>query len=337
MLSVKDKIKKILYTSSILPFYNRIRNKKQLTVVVYHRVLEKSDYRWRQADKEWSVSTKFFTDSLMFYKKHYNPVTLEEVINAHINNEILPNNSILITFDDGWKDNYDYAYPIVKECGVPITIFCTTGAINKAYLNWREVIYAITLLSPKNIKLFYEILTKHNISTNDIRTPHDIINKMSKSIHKNKMINEVNDLTSMLGDEPQMLSEQEIIEMSKDPLISFGTHGHSHEPLASVIDAKNELLESKLILSKLINKDIETLAYPHSSTDQNIYNDARNIGYHYQFGGRVQLNNIDSKQKDLFFGRVHVNECDLCDSNGELAPELMSLLLFRVEHENACF
>lgn len=337
MSLVKDKIKKLLYTSSILPFYHRIRNKKQLTVVVYHRVLEKTDYRWNQSDKEWSVSTGFFKDSLMFYKKHYNPVALEEVIKAHVNNESLPHNPILITFDDGWKDNYDYAYPIAKKYGVPITIFCTTGAINKAYLNWREVIYAITLLNPENIKLFSEILIKHNISTNDITNPHDIINKISKSIHKNEMINEVNDLTSILGDKSQMLSKQEIIEMSSDSLISFGTHGHSHEPLATVNDAKDELLESKLILSKLINKDIKTLAYPHSSIDKNIYADASNMGYHYQFGGRVQLNNIDLKQKDLFFGRIHVNECDLCDSKGVLAPELMSLLLFRVEHENACF
>ena len=56
-------------------------------------------------------------------------------------NYTLPQNSILITFDDGYKNNYTLAFPILKKYNMKATIFLNTKFIgkDKAYLNWDEI------------------------------------------------------------------------------------------------------------------------------------------------------------------------------------------------------
>ena len=51
----------------------------------------------------------------------------------------LPNNSLMITYDDGYRDNYSIAYHIFKKLGIPATIFIETGLIDrKKYNTWEK-------------------------------------------------------------------------------------------------------------------------------------------------------------------------------------------------------
>lgn len=83
------------------------------------------------------ISTEEF-EKHMSYIKDKKTFKMEELKNL---NYKLPKNSILVTFDDGYKNNYTEAFPILKKYGIKATIFINTKYIgnSKDYLNWDEI------------------------------------------------------------------------------------------------------------------------------------------------------------------------------------------------------
>jgi len=59
-------------------------------------------------------------------------ITLKDIESFYIDNTPLPDSAVAITFDDGFMDNYDNAFPVLCEYEIPATIFLTTGLINKS-------------------------------------------------------------------------------------------------------------------------------------------------------------------------------------------------------------
>ncbi len=95
-----------------------------LTVLMYHKVSEnKQDYL--------TVSTAQLKEQLNWLKQRYTFITLRH-LNEHIENQkALPEKALLITFDDGYENNYTLAYPIFKELGIPFSIFLVSAFIGK--------------------------------------------------------------------------------------------------------------------------------------------------------------------------------------------------------------
>ncbi|MDD5771469.1 MAG: polysaccharide deacetylase family protein, partial [Candidatus Omnitrophica bacterium] len=92
----------------------------QPPVLMYHSVNPKSDpvlYRL-------IVTPEAFAKQMEFLKRHnYNVVPLETIGRLLVENKKVPFKTVAITFDDGYEDNYTYAYPVLKKMGFPATIF----------------------------------------------------------------------------------------------------------------------------------------------------------------------------------------------------------------------
>ncbi|MHB8765503.1 MAG: polysaccharide deacetylase family protein, partial [Deferrisomatales bacterium] len=90
-------------------------------VLFYHRVFPQGPAP--------DVDVATFDWQLGHLARHYTVVTLDEVV-AHARGALrLPRRSVAITFDDGWFDNFVYAYPILKKHGLKATVFVATGRI----------------------------------------------------------------------------------------------------------------------------------------------------------------------------------------------------------------
>jgi len=136
MLDAQKKFtKKLLYKTGILRLVNKIRNKHTLTVVLFHRVLPKNDIRWPQSDKCWSVSDNVFDACLAFFIRHYNVIRLDDISAFLEDGKPLPHNALLITFDDGWSDNLQYAVDITNQHSIKPLLFVTTSAIGTRILS----------------------------------------------------------------------------------------------------------------------------------------------------------------------------------------------------------
>ncbi|WP_409252179.1 polysaccharide deacetylase family protein [Bacillus sp. SCS-153A] len=110
-----------------------------IPILTYHRVLSKEDIKdTHYINGEISsmiVFTEEFEQQMNYlYENGFETLTMKELY-AYLNEEIeIPDKSVVITFDDGFKDNYEEAYPILKKYGFNATNFIVTGAItNKRY------------------------------------------------------------------------------------------------------------------------------------------------------------------------------------------------------------
>ena len=113
--------------------------KYTLPILTYHNIsYEKGSF---------FVSPENFAKQMEYInKKGYEVITLDELVVSIKNKKQLKRNKVVITFDDGYKDNFTYAYPILKKFSFPATIFLVTNFIGKEFkgdgkefLSWNEV------------------------------------------------------------------------------------------------------------------------------------------------------------------------------------------------------
>jgi peptidoglycan/xylan/chitin deacetylase (PgdA/CDA1 family) len=95
---------------SVYPFRGRFV-KRKFTFIHYHQ-----------------VSPEVFRDHIGFLEGRFNITHLDRLLDFYENGAPLPDRCLFITFDDGWKSNYELL-PFLEERGIPITIFLTTGLI----------------------------------------------------------------------------------------------------------------------------------------------------------------------------------------------------------------
>jgi len=89
-----------------------------------------------------SVAPENFERQMRYLKdKGFNVIPLDELVTGIKNRRRFAHNTVVITVDDGCKNNFTYAYPILKKYGFPATIFLITNYIGTqpGFLNWDEV------------------------------------------------------------------------------------------------------------------------------------------------------------------------------------------------------
>jgi hypothetical protein len=124
-------VQRALYYSGALEAYHRRRNRDRLTVVMFHRVLAPSDPRWATADPEYSLRDDLFAECLAFFKRHYRVVAVDDVIAARRGGPPLPARPLLITFDDGWSDNEEFALRHLQRAGLPSLLFVVADVVGR--------------------------------------------------------------------------------------------------------------------------------------------------------------------------------------------------------------
>jgi peptidoglycan/xylan/chitin deacetylase (PgdA/CDA1 family) len=134
----------------------------KLNVLMYHHV-EEEDVAKSKNQGSLNVTPEYFRKHMQYLKdKNYSVVGMTDLKNFFDNGVSLPKKPILITLDDGYKDNYEQAYPILKEFGYRATIFIPTGLLNNPdYLTWDD------LNNMKDLVYFGNHTWSHHSSSGD--------------------------------------------------------------------------------------------------------------------------------------------------------------------------
>jgi peptidoglycan/xylan/chitin deacetylase (PgdA/CDA1 family) len=103
--------------------YNSKTNKKRLTILTYHSIND-------EINPDETVTPEEFEKQLQYIKENYKVISLEDAV-EYLQTDIKKiSDSIVITFDDGYSDNYHNAYPLLKKHNFPATIFLISDLIN---------------------------------------------------------------------------------------------------------------------------------------------------------------------------------------------------------------
>ncbi|HJV44731.1 MAG TPA: polysaccharide deacetylase family protein [Bacillota bacterium] len=114
-------------------------NQEAIPVLIYHSISTPTE---KVPDPKLYVSAQRFEEQLTtITRKGYTPITVREWMDGIQRKEILPKKPIIITFDDGYEDNYQFAYPILKKHHAKATIFVITEVIGqqKRFMTWEQL------------------------------------------------------------------------------------------------------------------------------------------------------------------------------------------------------
>jgi peptidoglycan/xylan/chitin deacetylase (PgdA/CDA1 family) len=139
MLRKKRVIIILCFAVVIFVFSSCARSLYMAPVLMYHSINPKSD----KVMYRLIVSPESFAKQMRFLKSHhYNVVSLETIGQMIADKRRVPFKTIAITFDDGFGDNYTYAYPVLKKLAIPATIFLIYDEVGRPQndrLNWDQI------------------------------------------------------------------------------------------------------------------------------------------------------------------------------------------------------
>lgn len=214
---------------------------------MYHKIVDK------HSDYFSSLNIKVFEKQIRFLRRFYPIVSLEDLFSTNLDKT--RKTKIAITFDDGYRCIYKHAYPILKKCDIPATVFLAVNSIENDLPIWTDLVDYYLKSGGKTSQEFPD---KDTLKTLPDDQRLDVLKKMEEKIQ----------LPADIRGALQMCSWSEIREMSENN-ITFGGHTMTHPILSKVPleQAKYEIQQSKKTIEGKINKPIYTFAYPNGQPD----------------------------------------------------------------------
>jgi peptidoglycan/xylan/chitin deacetylase (PgdA/CDA1 family) len=133
MAGRRPRLARLCARAGLLPLIARMRAalRHDLRILAYHRVLDTADPEGFRFDPELiSASSDAFRQQLAIVKRRFAPMRFDELIDCLDRGRPVPRRAVLITFDDGYDDNYRYAWPILRDAGLSAMFFVSTGHID---------------------------------------------------------------------------------------------------------------------------------------------------------------------------------------------------------------
>lgn len=231
-----------------------------------------------------SISADVFRQTLEYVKSRYEIIPL----NYFLNRPPKKTARVAITFDDGWRDNYDIAFPILSEMGIPATIFVVTCKISSTVLFWQQSLgnlfhQAINGSSPileQELRKVFCIDKRKPLSRKAYK--RTVIHCKRMPLQDRMAIFErlKLDYLNYSSHSPSFLNAAEICEMSKKG-IDFGSHTVNHPILTQLSRTivNQELIESKVQLENILGKAVDMIAYPNGDVSTEVIKSAIDNGY----------------------------------------------------------
>jgi peptidoglycan/xylan/chitin deacetylase (PgdA/CDA1 family) len=196
----------------------------------------------------------------------------------------------VVTFDDGYEDNYINARPILEKLNVPATIFVSSGYSGTKREFWWDELERLILAKESlpdeiNIELggekhSWKVLTSRgraNVDEN-LSSPHDIYSELCarfQSLSAEEIDEGIGQLREMTNDNGEArlenipMSKEQLRSLSGGRLIEIGAHTRSHINLAAQNANRqwDEIEGSKKDLEQILGKPIESFSYPFGTLD----------------------------------------------------------------------
>lgn len=253
-------------------------------IICYHGV----DYRTNTSVNNKFVSAALFDQHLRLLKQHTNIITLKQ----YVENDVVPDRlNVAITFDDGFRNNYTLARPLLEKYNAPATFFITPIWHQGKNILWPDLVDQVTSNAPRTIEIAGEQYSKglngRFFHSTGLPIHHHVIKQNSTFV--NYLYEVLLPYAAFMQKTDmdvywQLMSPEETIALSQNPLFTIGSHTYTHTSLIhlSKEEAMQELTVSRSVLENLVQKPVDYFAAPfgHFNSDTIVY--ARHAGYTFQ-------------------------------------------------------
>jgi peptidoglycan/xylan/chitin deacetylase (PgdA/CDA1 family) len=284
-LSKKSMTRRNIYTvgskfiakAKIPQFFQRLAYRDKLTIIMYHGII-----RSPLVVSDWCfVDENIFKMQIEYLKRHFEIISLSEAV-ERLRNGGIKRPTTVITFDDGYRNNFDVAFPILYREKIPATIFLTTGLIDTNDTVWY---CRLNLVLSETSRPHIEWNGfKFDLSTSDRKAKASaVIQESLKRLEHPTLMATIRKIILELDGDPdcpieigspfRMLDKNAIAEMVASGLIEFGAHTHRHAILSQLPEEerRDEIKESIETVYKLTGRRCRQFAYPNGrAEDYNI-------------------------------------------------------------------
>lgn len=245
-------------------------------IFMLHRVLPEQERSVFSLNKGLAITPEKLEEFILLFKnKGYQFISLDDIATCAENGRKLPKKFICFTLDDGYRDNLVHGLPIFKKHKVPFTLYITNCFPNGTAILWWY-------LFENHVKFFNELILSSTLGQKEFSWANetDAFNQFTQISETIKSIpaTELRSVLSLSFGLPESefekqcksvaLSWEEIIQLSKEPLVTIGSHTMNH---VSVKQQHPKLVEEEMHASKLeierhIGQEVCHFAYPYGGT-----------------------------------------------------------------------
>lgn len=249
--------------------------KKLLRILTYHRVADPAKNP-ELNPRIISATPTLFAQQMQYLSGSYNVVSMEQALDAILFQKKLPERAVLITFDDGYFDFKDEAWPILKKLKLPATVFVPTsypGQPNRFF--WWDRLYAAFTRTTET-RLQISELEQLALGNYEQRLQSlKLVQNHVKTLPDNDAVNLIAEICGRLGVE----SAVKLATMDWDQLrtlaregVTLGAHTRTHPLLTRLTAdaARQEIKGSYDDLKREIGDILPVFAYPNGNHDQTI-------------------------------------------------------------------
>jgi peptidoglycan/xylan/chitin deacetylase (PgdA/CDA1 family) len=245
----------------------------------------------------YSCTAELFEQHVVFYKEAFTVISMEQLIEKIKANQIIDKKYAVITFDDGYVDNYSVAFPILKKHSVPAAFYIVTNYLDDVHIPWWDEIAWLIRNSKNNKIQLGNWLNPINLSKGPISSH---IQEALRRIKQDKVMSIesiISELESIclckipknIREKNLFVSWKQVNEMANNGM-HIGSHTVNHNILSHLDDnqQENEIIHSKKIIEERTSKSVTTIAYPvggeytfNSTTESITKNAGYTIGFSY--------------------------------------------------------
>ncbi len=279
---MKPALKQLLKTTAAT-FANRLGAHRQssstpkLWILMYHRILPKQDRRFALEEPGMVVTPDTFAMHMNEVKRHFDVISLPEWVRLKQQNLPLPRKACAITFDDGWADNYEYAFPIIQAEKIPATIFAVAEKIGTDFQFWPNIIMALLLSNPSALSA----MQKHPLFAKLAQMspiPSKLIDReyVAVYISQLKQFSDSEIFTALYDIEWRallnvampnaLMSWEQLIMMQQSGLVTIGSHTCNHKRLTVAVSDEelvHEIALSKTIIETRLSSVVDLFCFPN--------------------------------------------------------------------------
>jgi len=294
------------WVRSGVPGLYRALTRRCHVILVFHRIHKIVD-TLHQFDSCPTYSLGGFCKLLEHLRRSFEFVSLRRLT------ELGPRSApaAAVTFDDGWRDVYDVAFPVLSELSIPATVFVTTGKIGRSEPFWQQSLGCLFLRAAEDPTgaAARRLTATLRLRDGGLLSPRVYLRTVRN--WKRLSDQERSDRLAQAGWAPApdtedarcFLSEAEIQAMSRAGH-EFGSHTVTHTILTAADGStvQAELTESKATLQRILGRKMDMIAYPNGNWSGEVLRRARALGY--RIGCTVSRRRVSQKDDLLTLPRV---------------------------------